>query len=205
MAVQHLINLGHRQIAYLRGTNNSQNDQARFKGYCRALSGASVGVDERLVVSAGWEFDQGAQATKELLARRVPFTAVIASSDAVAAGAMKVLVNAGMLIPKNVSIIGAGNCDFTDFFTPPITSIEQHPEVIGKRSVEILFKHIDNPNAPVVRRAITPHMIERESTCYAEERDPSILVPRSLGPNPIGKPLLNSKITHYGMLSPLPE
>lgn len=162
LAARHLIELGHRKIACLQGPD--RNAQERFQGYCRALKKASLKVDENIVVAGGWGFEEGVRTASELLARGTPFTALVASSDPVAAGAMKVLTEAGLRIPHDVSVVGAGNHDFAEFVTPSLTSIEQYPREIGRLAVKILFDRIEREDAPLVRHTIKPRLIVREST-----------------------------------------
>jgi DNA-binding LacI/PurR family transcriptional regulator len=162
LAAQHLIELGHRRIAWLQGPD--RNAQERFQGYCRALKKASLAVDEKLVVVGGWGFEEGARIASELLARGNSFTGLIASSDPVAVGAMKILMEAGFSIPGDISVIAAGNHDFARFVTPTLTSIEQYPAEIGRRAVEMLFDRFQSPDAPFQRSAIKPRLMVREST-----------------------------------------
>lgn len=162
MATQHLIELGHRRIACLLGPD--RNAQDRFQGYSKALKKASLKLDENLVISGGWGFEEGVRTAQKLLSRKVSFTGVVASSDPVAVGAMEVLAKAGFRVPSDISVMGAGNHDFGYFVTPPLTSIEQYPEKIGKYAVDLLFERINHPNTGFVRRLIKPRLIAREST-----------------------------------------
>jgi DNA-binding LacI/PurR family transcriptional regulator len=162
LATQHLIELGHRRIAWLQGPD--RNAQERFQGYCRALKQAGLKIDRNLSVTGGWGFEEGARITAELIARGKSFSAVIASSDPVAVGAIKVLTEAGFRVPADISIIGAGNHDFARFVTPTLTSIEQYPGEIGRRAVDMLFERIQAPESPLRRRAIKPRLMVREST-----------------------------------------
>jgi len=162
VGARHLIELGHRRIAWLQGPD--RNARERFQGYCRALKKASLEVDENLVVVGGWGFEEGARITRELLARGNSFSAVAASSDPVAVGAIKVLMEAGFSVPGDVSVIGAGNHDFARFVTPTLTSIEQYPGEIGRQAVKMLFDRIKTPDIPVQRQTIKPRLIVRAST-----------------------------------------
>ncbi|MFA7342983.1 MAG: LacI family DNA-binding transcriptional regulator [Terrimicrobiaceae bacterium] len=165
LAAWHLIGLGHRRIACLLGPD--RNARERFKGYCRALKKGGVEADGRLVVYGGWGFEAGARAARELIERRAPFTALVASSDPVAVAAMKVFAREGLRIPDDVSVIGAGNHDFAGFVSPSLTSIEQFPGEIGRRTVDALFDRIKDPVSPFERHTIKPRLIVRESTAPA--------------------------------------
>ena len=162
LAAEHLIGLGHRRIAWLQGPD--RNARERYKGFCRAMEAASLRPDDDLAVIGGWGFEEGARAAAEVLARGKPFTGLIASSDPVAVGAIKILNEAGLSVPGDVSVIGAGNHDFARFVTPTLTSIEQWPGEIGRRSVSLLLDHIAAPDSAAARRAIKPRLMPREST-----------------------------------------
>ncbi|XHR30604.1 MAG: LacI family DNA-binding transcriptional regulator [Chthoniobacteraceae bacterium] len=162
LATQHLIDLGHQRIAWLQGPD--RNAQERFKGYCRALKKAALPLDENLIVRGGWGFKEGVRSATELVSRGKPFSALIASSDPVAVGAMQALKKADLHIPGDVSVIGAGNHDFAGFVTPTLTSIEQNPGEIGRRSMNMLFDLINDPKKPFRQSLIKPQLMAREST-----------------------------------------
>ncbi len=166
LATQHLIELGHHRIACILGPD--RNAQERFQGYRRAMAKAFLPVDDNLIIVGGWGFEEGARTARELLKRGSHFTAVVASSDPVAVGAIKVLVAARLRVPEDVSIIGAGNHDFTCLITPTLTSIEQYPGKIGQQAMATLLERITDPSSPFRRRAIKPRLIIRESTAPRE-------------------------------------
>ncbi len=137
-AVEHLTALGHRQIAFLGGPLNSTTVQDRYSGYSAALMRVGEPLDERLVVQTPLTLEGGAQAIGRLVAGGAPFTAVFAATDEVAFGAMSALREHGLLIPRDVSVVGFDDVVMSAHSDPPLTTIHVPARELGQAAWRLL-------------------------------------------------------------------
>ncbi|MFT4587423.1 MAG: LacI family transcriptional regulator [Candidatus Binatia bacterium] len=135
-ATRHLLELGHRRIAFLAGSQFSPEAQERFEGYRRALQEANVAFDERLVFQAGNTIEEGRAAALEILNELPGFTALQGANDLVAIGAAGVLLDQGLKIPTDVSVVGFGNVLTAEHFRVPLTTVRQPKFRMGVAAVE---------------------------------------------------------------------
>lgn len=147
--VSHLTELGHRQIAFLGPDRAERSVGAiREKAFISALKTQGINADERLIVRGGegddpYSFSYGYELARRLLARQVPFTAVVAISDVIALGAQKALIDAGLEIPRQVSVTGFDGIQFARYTNPALTTIEQPIHEIAENSCRLLFAKIN--------------------------------------------------------------
>lgn len=139
---QHLIELGHRRIAFLSGPSLTPWSQARLDGYSRALRQANLEVDERLIFAAGTTIEDGAKAGLQLLAEPTGATAVQAVNDMVAIGCGEILLNQGLRIPEDVSLAGYGNILAAEHFRVPLTTVRQPKHRLGEAGLAIVLQLI---------------------------------------------------------------
>ncbi|MBC2602615.1 substrate-binding domain-containing protein [Puniceicoccus vermicola] len=163
LATEHLLELGHQRIAYLKGYPGPSSDQ-RYQGYVRALARAGVELDENLVLGGQYLFEAGVESVRSLVEKGESFTAIVASSDAVALGAIQELQQHGMRVPDDISVVGCGNLDLSRMSTPPLTTVDQRPEVIAERAVRLLDSRIQDRETPHQYLRVEPRMIVRQST-----------------------------------------
>ena len=123
-ATRTLIERGHRDIAFITGSMDSPTATERLSGYKDALISAGIGVKEDLIVAGKWSPASGAAAVDTLLARGVTFSALIASNDDMAIGAMKQLSHAAVAVPAQVSVIGFDNIPTAPFLIPALSSVK---------------------------------------------------------------------------------
>lgn len=125
-ATRYLIGLGHRQIGYIVSRSNSSNHSDRFNAYLEALNQAGIDYDPALTISdgdGGSEMEYGFRAMQKLLARRKPFTALMATNDEIALGAISAAQKAGLRIPTDLSVVGFDDNAFSAFTDPPLTTV----------------------------------------------------------------------------------
>ena len=160
---RHLQALGHRDIWYIGNCNLSWYARC-YEGYARAMTDA--GLQPRL---SGFATDQeeelGYLATKSILSRREPVTAIFAAADVAAQGVYRALRDCGLSIPADVSVAGYNDIE-ADRFHPPLTSVRVFSEQIGKSLAELLLNRITRPDLPPQRCSIPTQVIRRES-CHA--------------------------------------
>lgn len=158
LAVRHLIDLGHRRIAHLAGPTDWFDARARARAWEDELVAAGFPIRE--AAHGDWTSDSGyAWATSAEL----DFTAVFAGNDQMALGVMHGLVERGLRIPEDVSIVGFDDLSDARHFLPPLTTIRQDFAALGRRSVEALLAELDGRPTPR-RSLIEPSLVVRGST-----------------------------------------
>jgi LacI family transcriptional regulator len=129
-----LVELGHRQIAFLAGPTSLYVSHQRLEGYRRGLAEAGIAYDERLVVSTGFNREGGALGIDALLAGEAPFTAVCAANDLLALGAMQRLADLGIDVPGEVSVAGFDDIQTAAMATPGLSTVRLPLHEIGRRA-----------------------------------------------------------------------
>ena len=159
---RHLVQLGHRRIAYLAGPPASAWGQERLAGYQRALREANIEVDDRLIFNAGSTIDEGVSAALQLLNEAPRITALQAVNDLVAIGAANVLLDQGWKIPQDISVAGFGNILSSEFFRVPLTTLRQPKLRLGHAAMEVM-QQLMRGERPLSRR-LPADLILRGST-----------------------------------------
>lgn len=141
-AVDHFISRGRRNIATITGRLDVYGAQRRLDGYRKAIATAGLDPDERLIAPADFSEEGGARAMRELLERRPDVDAVFAASDVMAAGARHVLRESGRRIPDDVALIGFDDSAVARHMDPPLTSVRQPVEEMGRTMTRVLLQEI---------------------------------------------------------------
>lgn len=166
LAGEHLLACGRRRIAFLGDASSHYPEFLdRFRGCDLAMHEAGLTLDRDLQVDAESSEDTGYAAAQELMRRRLPFDAVFAASDLIAMGAMRALVEAGIRIPQDVSVVGFDDIPGSRFTAPPLTTIRQDTVRAGELLVESLIALVDGktlasqrlPTELVPRRSSDPN------------------------------------------------
>jgi LacI family transcriptional regulator len=174
MATEHLIEMGFRRIAYIGGKNVSTSLD-RLQGYRQALMDHGILVPETYIVSRKHSDESGdttgCQAMKKLLKVKPRPDAVFCFNDPAAVGAMNAILAAGLRIPEDIAIIGAGNIRYCGSFRVPLSSIEVFSDTLGDCAGELAMQLTSN-NKSVRPKLIPvqPKLIVRDST---KPRQPS--------------------------------
>jgi LacI family transcriptional regulator len=135
----HLIEAGHRRIAFVAGHRSYATSGQRMSGYLRALQAAGIAIDLELVRQGDFGFESGAQACESLLALARPPTAVFASSDTMAAGAVQAAHRAGVAVPGALAIAGFDDTALARFVWPPLTTIRQPIRELAHQAADLLL------------------------------------------------------------------
>jgi LacI family transcriptional regulator len=147
-AVQHLVDLGHRKIAYIAGpvTKISTSARERRLGYRDCLKKNGIAHNPDLEEKTGlWSAQGGYEAAKRLLLRTGDFTAVFASSDNLAFGTIRALRETGLEVPGDISIVGFDGDLLGQYITPALTTMRQDAVLIGRTAAEIMLKKLEKP------------------------------------------------------------
>lgn len=145
-AIETLIALGHRKIAVIGGDRQvSDTSRLRFEGCIQAFTDHQIAFDpERDYQGVRYSYQDGYRATKALLASEREFTALFASADVMAIGAIRALRESGKRIPEDVSVIGMDGLSIGNFLVPQLTTVCQSVDSIARRSVEILLGAVED-------------------------------------------------------------
>lgn len=143
MATQHLIERGHRDIAFITGSMDSPTAIDRLAGYKAALTACGLPVRDALIAYGKWSPASGAQAAEKLLSAALPFSGLVVSNDDMAIGAMKTLNGAGLKVPGDVSIIGFDNIATAPFLQPALSSIKDPVSEMINEVIERLISMLD--------------------------------------------------------------
>ncbi len=138
-ATTHLIGLGHRRIAWIGGPATSGAARDRFYGYRAALDSAGIALDEALVRADHFEVAAGARHARDLLTLPAPPTAIIGADDEIAVGALATAHELGVRVPEELSILGFDDTPQAAWTTPPLTSVHQHLDGMGRIAVQTVL------------------------------------------------------------------
>ena len=168
LATEHLIDMGCRRVAHIRGQDNSTGN-GRFEGYKQALRHRGLPFSEDYVVRRSYvdteTTRQGAEAMRLLLERNPIPDGVFCFNDPLAIGAMSTILGAGLRIPEDIALIGCGNLPNNDCLRVALSSIDQQSQVIGQRAAELVLNLIESKQIPRARTIILePTLVARSST-----------------------------------------
>jgi len=161
-AVNYLINLGHRRITCIHAPLNYVVSKERLDGYIEAHKEARLPVDYSLIANGGYDINQAYEAALRLLKSSTPPTAIFATDDIKAVGAYRAILELGLKIPEDISIIGHNNYDISQITTPPLTTIDVPILQLGKVTTEKLF-HLIEGKTPPIRTILNTKFIVRGS------------------------------------------
>lgn len=171
LALEHLYRTGHRKIAFVRGPEMIVDSHHQWTGVRCFATSSGLELDPRLVVTLSDPFssyEAGFACTQQLLSLGIPFTALLAFDDMTAFGCIRALINAGLRVPQDCSVIGFDDIPAAAFYNPSLTSVREHLEELASMGAEILMEAVraqrKNEPASPVHRKIKPELIVREST-----------------------------------------
>lgn len=164
MAANHLLRLGHCQIACVTGPLNEDCSQERLKGYQLALQAEGLTIDPTLIGEGDWQASSAYHYVSEWLAQGLHFSAVFAHNDRMAIGAIRALREAGLRVPEDVSVIGVDDLPLASYFDPPLTTIRQDMFAIGRAAAQALIEAVENPLAAKRQVRLPVELIVRAST-----------------------------------------
>jgi LacI family transcriptional regulator len=162
LATQHLLALGHQQIAFIAGDASRPDAMARHQGYRAALEAAGVAYDPDLVVPGKYFELSGLEAVQRLLQGDKPFSAVFASNDQMALGACMGLQRHGLRVPQDVSVIGFDDLPASEFSNPPLSTVHQPVERLGRLAAAAMLSMLSGELPDMVLPP--PRFVQRE-TC----------------------------------------
>lgn len=164
MAVQHLLDLGHRTVSHLAGPAGSLPAAERESAWRAALESADRTVPE--IYRGSWTAESGYQPGTRIAAdvRQGGVTAVFCANDQMALGLYRALYEAGLQVPRDVSVVGFDDIPEASYFWPPLTSVAQDFHLVGQRLVRMLVEQIHSGERPTERVLLPVELVLRAST-----------------------------------------
>ncbi|WP_415328132.1 LacI family DNA-binding transcriptional regulator [Chryseobacterium sp. MMS23-Vi53] len=164
LVVEHLIKTGRKKIAHIMGPSTIRNVIERANGYKRIVEKYSVFNLDLIVQTEGMMFDDGKNAIKKLLDKKVDFDSIFAFSDTLAIGAMNFLLDQGFKIPQDVSIASFSGTELSTIVHPQLTSVEQPLVKIGEKAAELILEKIKDISIPNQTIVMETELVYRAST-----------------------------------------
>lgn len=169
LAVSHLIDLGHRRIAFLGGPENTSTGAGRRRAFEQQAKLGLFELFSQLVYSCdAFTEDAGLTGMRKILAADDSFTAVIAANDLLALGCYDALAERGLKCPSDVSVTGFNDMPFSDRLSPPLTTLHIQHDELGVQAALLLLNEIRNPGLVPKTLTLDPELIVRESTTRLE-------------------------------------
>lgn len=162
IATQHLIQLGHRRIAFIAGDADHPDATERLRGYRAALEAAGIRFEAGLVVPGEYDETSGLQAVERLMATGQRFTAIFAANDQMAAGAALGLQKRSLRVPDDISIVGFDDLPTSQYASPPLTSVQQSAYELGRLAASAMLQLLAKTKPTAELPA--PRLIARESS-----------------------------------------
>lgn len=163
IAGRYLTGLGHRAIAHLTGAAQHGNLRERTKGFRKALQETPLRVTP-IIIHGRHSNEGGYRMMKKLLLTRDNLTAIFAANDAMAFGAIRAIIESGLRIPDDISVIGFDNVEMASIVLPPLTTIHQPKYEMGRAAVEVLLRYGEQGDmATPEHRLMEVKLVERKS------------------------------------------
>ena len=166
-ATDHLLGLGHRRIGHITGPRGWAATEDRISGFQASLAAAGVLPDPRLVREGDFEVPSGHVAAGSLLDLDDPPTAIFASNDNMAAGALRAARERGLRVPDDLSVVGFDDAEIAPMVTPPLTTVRQPLAELGRTAVSLLVRLLDGQRVDASRVELGTQLVVRESTAPA--------------------------------------
>jgi DNA-binding LacI/PurR family transcriptional regulator len=163
-AVQHIVSLGHRRIGFISGPLTLKSAKVRRAAFLACISNCGIKDRQRIVVEGNHKVDGGDTAMTHMLALPDPPTAVLASNDLTAIGAMRAIHRANLRVPVDISLVGFDDIELTESTQPPLTTIRLSRSELGERAFEALYRNLQSRAAGGEEIKLSTSLILRQST-----------------------------------------
>jgi len=172
LATSHLLSLGHRAIGHIAGPPII-HAKRREQGYRQGLRDARVPVRPEWVSRAGFLETDGYDAMRRLLGVRPRITAVFAANDPTAIGAMKAIWDAGLRVPEDIAVVGAGNIAHGDILRVPLTTVSWSRQEMGTRAAELILEQVEGRTPRTYQRVTLAPTLMVRGSCGGSSARPS--------------------------------
>ena len=162
---EYLVSLGHRRIAFISGHPDQESVQLRLRGYKRGMQEAGLPVSESMICHGDNLFESGYKCGEQFLRQKDRPTAIMAATDDMAAGVIRVAHETGIRIPEDISITGFDDIPLADAIWPALTTIRQPTQIMGEKAAELLLASLRrSADADVEICSVASEIVIREST-----------------------------------------
>ncbi|MGC9467741.1 MAG: LacI family DNA-binding transcriptional regulator [Anaerolineae bacterium] len=163
MAMEYLLDLGHRCIGFISGRPDLQSADQRLRGYESALAQAGIPLDPDLIMEGDFTAETGHRVARELLSLPEPPTAIFAANDRSAIGAIEAAREMGLRVPEDLSVIGYDDIPEAAYYNPALTTIDQSILEMGRLATEILIRLIREENVKSGPYTVPTQLVVRGS------------------------------------------
>jgi LacI family transcriptional regulator len=163
-AMSYLLGLNHKRIGIIYGVAVRELANDRLQPYKDGLRLAGLPVEPELIVECGTTMDDGYQAAQKLLALSPRPTVIIAINDLLATGALRAIIDAGLSVPADISLLGYDDIPAARFMVPRLTTVSKDVSSLGRIAVRLLLARIQDPDRPFHVEKGPTRLIIREST-----------------------------------------
>jgi LacI family transcriptional regulator len=164
IAARALLELGHRDFAYISGPSWKSDGIQRMRGYRRALAEYGVEFDESRVVEGDYQEETGRQGMRRLLQRGIEFSALVCANDEMAAGAIAVARENNLVIPDDLSVIGFDNVFFTRYMHPALSTINYPIDIMGRMAARCVLRDFYGTRGLEIQNRFEPKLVRRATT-----------------------------------------
>jgi LacI family transcriptional regulator len=166
-AVQHLLSLGHQDIAFIAGPEGNVDAEERLRGFRHALSEAGQDPDRAQVIAGDFRETTGFEAGPRILARRPRQTAVFAANDCMAIGLLAALRRAGCRVPDDIAVVGYDDVPIAAYLNPALSTVHVDPCGLGRQAVELMLGAIEAGRNVAAVRQVMPAVLKIRQSCGA--------------------------------------
>jgi DNA-binding LacI/PurR family transcriptional regulator len=163
-AVSHLVSLGHKRIAIMLGNLSRTSDKYRLQAYRQVMEENGLKYEDKWIVCTDYSLEDAKRAALELLQFSPRPTAIFACFDSLAVGVYQAAKELGLHIPNDLSIVGFDNTILSTIVDPPLTTVAQPIDEMGRQVVDLLIDEIEGNNGTKQRIILPPELIIRQST-----------------------------------------
>lgn len=163
-AVRHIVSLGHKRIGFIAGPHNLKSARTRRIAFLKCISQCGIKNDQRIVVEGSHKVDGGDRAMTQMLSLSDPPTAVLASNDLTAIGAMRAITRARLRVPDDISLIGFDDIELSLCTQPPLTTIRLSRIDLGQKAFDALYGNLSGESTMGKEIKVSTSLILRQST-----------------------------------------
>jgi LacI family transcriptional regulator len=171
LAVEHLVEAGHRNIAHLGGPQTFSTGVARLRGFMDAMQARGLECDpSRISIAESYSRAAGRAAALPLLAKKTRVSAIVAANDLLALGCYDALAEVGLECPAQISVTGYNDMPLVDLVSPPLTTVRIQHHQMGVEAARLLIRKLDDASTPNVGVVLNPELVVRRSTAAPARR-----------------------------------
>jgi LacI family transcriptional regulator len=164
LATQMLLQLGHRQVAYISGPLNWADARERLAGHKRALAEFGLRLEPSLFREGDYRDEGGSRALGELLDQEVRFSAAVCANDEMAAGAMAVAHDRGLAVPEDLSIVGFDNAPLSRYLYPKLSTVDYPIEDMSRMAAQWVLGNVYGDETLEIVHQFEPKLLPRNSS-----------------------------------------